>query len=240
MRASTLSPTTLNNSTTLLGKSTRIDPYYLITRVRFSFPTCIFFDLIVPSQNELGPLRVDFNSVRALDDPYSYELPGHPMDNEIIHAEFVKAPSVEVSMDSHMVSPAFFNIPGPMVGGSPMGLPADFSVQPTVWTVKVIKYGLLSRKEDTVEGGKRAINRKWRDWSVILTGSQLLLYRDPAWSLGLLARLSDLDQLTETSRVTMTRPDELLPLKDAIAVHDKSYTRVRVSRCEIIFLWLTF
>lgn len=41
MKISSLAPTSVNNSgSTLLGKTTRIDPYYLITRVRFrdSFP----------------------------------------------------------------------------------------------------------------------------------------------------------------------------------------------------------
>lgn len=149
------------------------------------------------------------------------------MDTQTIHDAFVKAPSVEVSMDNHMVSPAFFSIPSPMVGGSPMGIPADYATLNTVWNVKVIKFGLLSRKDDTVEGGKRAINRKWKDWCVVLTGSQLLLYRDPVASLGLLARLNDSDQDTPAPKVTLTRPDELLPLKDAIAVRDKLYIRVR-------------
>lgn len=149
------------------------------------------------------------------------------MDIEAIHADFVQAVSIEVNMDNHMVSPAFFSIPSPMVGGSPMGMSPDLASGSTIWAVKVIKYGLLSRKDDMVEGGKKAINRKWKDWGVILTGSQLLLYRDPAWCLSVLARLHDSEESLPTTHVTLLRPDELLPIKDAIAVRDDSYAKVR-------------
>lgn len=43
-------------------------------------------------------------------------------------------------------------------------------------TLKITKVGLLSRKEDLAEGGKKAASRKWRGWSVVLTGSQLLFF----------------------------------------------------------------
>lgn len=46
----------------------------------------------------------------------------------------------------------------------------------TVSSLKITKIGLLSRKEDLAEGGKKAASRKWRGWSVILTGSQLLFF----------------------------------------------------------------
>lgn len=47
---------------------------------------------------------------------------------------------------------------------------------PTLSSLKITKIGLLSRKEDLAEGGKKAASRKWKGWSVVLTGSQLLFF----------------------------------------------------------------
>lgn len=46
----------------------------------------------------------------------------------------------------------------------------------TVSNLKITKVGLLSRKEDLAEGGKKAASRKWKAWTVVLTGSQLLFF----------------------------------------------------------------
>lgn len=46
----------------------------------------------------------------------------------------------------------------------------------SVSSLKITKIGLLSRKEDLAEGGKKAASRKWKGWSVVLTGSQLLFF----------------------------------------------------------------
>jgi hypothetical protein len=96
-----------------------------------------------------------------------------------------------------------------------------------VWTLKVTKVGLLDRKDDTVEGGKKAINRKWKTWSVILTGSQILLFRDPSWATSLLAQPKTPEGRVVIPQASLFKPDELLSVKDAIAVFDKSYTKVR-------------
>jgi hypothetical protein len=42
--------------------------------------------------------------------------------------------------------------------------------------VRMTKVGLLTRKDDLLEGGKRGNWRKWKQWTVILTGSQLLFF----------------------------------------------------------------
>lgn len=42
-------------------------------------------------------------------------------------------------------------------------------------SLKIVKIGVLSRKEDFVQG-KKSASRKWKSWSVILTGSQLLFF----------------------------------------------------------------
>jgi hypothetical protein len=48
---------------------------------------------------------------------------------------------------------------------------------PTAVThIRMSKVGLLTRKDDLLEGGKKGNWRKWKQWTVILTGSQLLFF----------------------------------------------------------------
>lgn len=84
--------------------------------------------------------------------------------------------------------------------------------------------------EDLTEGGKKATNRKWKEWSVILTGSQILFFRDPAWALGLIAQAESSGGQVLSPHVSLLKPDELLSVKDAIAVHDITYAKVSAFR----------
>ena len=90
--------------------------------------------------------------------------------------------------------------------------------------LKVTKIGLLNRKDDVLEGGRRASNRKWKQWTVILTGSQLLFFRDPSSFLG--AQSVPADAQVTLPQTTMGKPDELMSVKDAVAVFDRSYAKV--------------
>lgn len=86
------------------------------------------------------------------------------------------------------------------------------------------------------ETGKK--NRKWKSWSVILTQSQLLFFKDPMWALTLLeqARVTsenDKDGQLLLPRMTHFKPDEVFPVKDCIAVFDKSFTTVSASKLSL-------
>ncbi|CAE6537533.1 unnamed protein product [Rhizoctonia solani] len=83
--------------------------------------------------------------------------------------------------------------------------------------IGVNKLGLLSRKDDLLEGGRRAASRKWRRWAVVLTGSQLLLFRETAWAL--------LDPRQPSAETSSLRPEEVVSLKDAIALYDVGYDK---------------
>lgn len=74
---------------------------------------------------------------------------------------------------------------------------------PTLSSLKITKIGLLSRKEDLAEGGKKAASRKWKGWSVVLTGSQLLFFVR-SYSLSSPAELTF--RLLAMSRRTPTGP----------------------------------
>ena len=92
--------------------------------------------------------------------------------------------------------------------------------------IKVTKVGSLLRKEDTVEGGRRAINRKWREWCILLTGSQLLFFRDSTWASNVQAQLAKSNGQVLLQQTSLPQPDEMLSVRDAIAVFDRSYTKV--------------
>ncbi|KAG6911839.1 hypothetical protein DXG01_000086 [Tephrocybe rancida] len=204
---------TIGTPITASMRTTKVDPYYLITN------------------NLLGPLRVDVETTIPRENPYSYDGTAGPWDEARLQQLFAKASRIEVSTvtDLGRVSPFFTK---GAVGGlaSPPGnngfiTPAPTSVQAAdTWTLKLTKVGLVNRKDDVLDGGKKAPNRKWKTWSVILTGSQLLFFRDPSWATSLHSLASQGNSLFPQS--ALFKPDELLSLRNAIAVYDKSYTRV--------------
>ncbi|KAJ1984234.1 hypothetical protein H4R34_000794 [Dimargaris verticillata] len=53
--------------------------------------------------------------------------------------------------------------------------------EPTVTVLRCAKEGFLVRKVDILENGKRAPVRTWKDFWVVLSGSQLLLFRNIDW-----------------------------------------------------------
>jgi hypothetical protein len=169
-------------------------------------------------------LRVPVEAYVPLESPYSYKGTGERWNEEELQRVFSRAAVIEVgAMETTKSSSPFFPVtvggmPGPMGAMGEILLPTN-----DVWTLKVTKVGLLDRKDDTVEGGKKAINRKWKTWSVLLTGSQLLLFRDSSWATSLLDSPEGHVVIPQES---LFKPDELLSVKDAIAVFDTSYTKV--------------
>lgn len=78
-----------------------------------------------------------------------------------------------------------------------------------------------------LDGGKRAGNRKWKECSVILTGSQLLFFRDASLALELIPQLRSSISQVLSSQLSLLNPEELLSVNDTIAVYDSSYLKVR-------------
>ena len=123
-------------------------------------------------------------------------------------------------------------MPNPPMGAN--ALPEYYPATGEVLTLKITKFGLLNRKDDVLEGGRRANNRKWKPWSVILTGSQLLLFRDPAWATTLLVKPETPNGQLLFPQTSLFKPDELLSVKDSIALYDKSYSKVLVD--ELVYI----
>ena len=75
---------------------------------------------------------------------------------------------------------------------------------------------------DVMDSRRRPLNRKWKEWRVILTGSQLLFFKD----LSLLSGVTEPD-LHEDPVLVHMKPDEVISLHDAIALFDHTYNMVR-------------
>ncbi|KAK0198688.1 hypothetical protein F5146DRAFT_1131651 [Armillaria mellea] len=193
----------------LLGKGNKVDPYYLI------------------SNNLLGALRVDVERYIPSSHPYFWEGTNGRWDDDELRSVFANAAAVEIVLDNRLTSP-FFGMgspPSPLIG--PLGgLPDSPSLMGEIYTLRVSKAGVLSRKDDTLEGGKKSTHRKWRPMSVILTGSQLLFFRDLTWAntLAFSSNSSSGNQVIYP-QATVFNPDESISVKDCIAVWDESYTK---------------
>lgn len=202
--------TQTGSSSTLLSKGSKIDPYFLITH------------------NLLDPLRIPIVDIVPLESPFSYTGAKPLWDEAELHRAFARATVIEIGgVDGQKGSSHLFGGTGAMPG-PPMGanaLPEYYPATSNVLTLKITKFGLLNRKDDVLEGGRRANNRKWRPWSVILTGSQLLLFRDPAWANTLLVKPESSDGQLLFPQTSLFKPDELISVKDAVAVYDKSYSK---------------
>lgn len=182
----------------------------------------------------LDPFRVPTENYVQWETPYSFLGTGNSWDDEEVRQAFTSATVIEVAKSVERMPPTgFFSLPvsgtvgTPLIAASSLHTATGALPEPSAvtrkdnWTLKVTKIGVLVRKDDTIEGGKRAPNRKWREWTVILTGSQLLFFRDPTWAETFLRQ----DEGAETPS-SLLRPDELLAVKDAVAVFDASYTKV--------------
>ncbi|KAI0053308.1 hypothetical protein FA95DRAFT_1674341 [Auriscalpium vulgare] len=201
------------SSVTLLGRVNKIDPYYLITK------------------NLLGPLRVDVDAYVPYENPYSHEGTGGRWDEAELRRAFAKAGVIEVGAADRRMSTSLFAV---SVGGLPSPY-ANFSAPPdllyptsgsdNVSALKVTKVGLLNRQDVTLEGGKRTVNKKWKEWSVILTGSQLLFFRDPIWANNLLDQATINNGQLLFPPVSLLKPDELVSVNDSVAVYDRAYNK---------------
>jgi len=181
------------------------------------------------------PFTIAVDDIIPPFDPYLYRGTLDNWDDVELSRTFSEAPYIEVREKS-----PFSEFPIPMhgltiggVGGVYLRTQVGPSSPPSedrksfdeIWTLKVTKAGLLFRKDDLIEGGKRSTNRKWKEWSVILTGSQLLFFRDPSLAPSLLAQATAGEDRCLLSPHMFLRPEEIVSLKDCVAVYDMSYTK---------------
>jgi hypothetical protein len=121
-----------------------------------------------------------------MSDPYSFTGTVPFFNATELHATFMNAPVLRVSLplkksSGDVLSPVslpYLSTAAPPTPATFNGLLSSADANGTTPTsnVRVTKVGLLSRKDDLVEGGKKVNWRKWKQWTVILTSSQLLFF----------------------------------------------------------------
>ncbi|KAJ3776936.1 hypothetical protein FB446DRAFT_233874 [Lentinula raphanica] len=203
-------PGNAGGGSTLLGKGNKVDPYYLI------------------SNNLLEPLRVDVEMYVPLMHPYTAEGTGGSWNEEELQRAFVNPDIIQMggSFDNSRAPPMspFFSSGGSTSGPFATGMVLSAPGTET-WRLKVTKVGSLKRKDDVLEGGKKASNRKWRTLSVVLTGSQLLFLRDPTWAISFLNQNEASNDSGFYSQSAIFTPNEVISVKNAVAVYDKTYLK---------------
>ncbi|EST09777.1 Sec7 domain protein [Kalmanozyma brasiliensis GHG001] len=213
--ASSMSTSLGSQSGAAANQRLKIDPYFLI------------------AQGRLGELRPDLEDLIPEDTPFSCTGSLPTFDVERLNSAFLHAPSIEIVTTK----------PAGEEPGAAAASPLD--VEEEVVSLKVTKVGVVNRKDDVSDGGKKGASRKWKTSGLLLTGSQLLLFKDVIWINALQSQILDqvghsllnngipsdedgADDVVEggvviTPRITYFRPDGVISLADAVAVKDQSY-----------------
>ncbi|KAM0747277.1 hypothetical protein T439DRAFT_98029 [Meredithblackwellia eburnea MCA 4105] len=208
-------------SSTTQKERAKVDPYNLIT------------------QDQTQELRVDVEAIIPAKSPFSFTGTTSFFNATTLHQAFARAPILQVTSRPRSKSSASSTQPPP--ASIPLAPTSSISTfappieKGSVSSLKITKIGLLSRKEDLVEGGKKSSSRKWKGWSVILTGSQLLFFKDPgvAGSLqhSIEAAAQSVDPPPDENSVlvfTTTvafKPDAVLSLASSAAIYDSTYSK---------------
>lgn len=198
-------------------------------------------------QGRLGQFHPNIEHLIPEDDPYSYTGTLERLHVGGLVRAYAASPSIEIAaarrpsatgMGSGGLSGSNGNPwTGPeMAGAAPLSSdPREMDQQGTV-TLRVFKVGIINRKDDVIDKGKRQ-SRKWKSCGMILSSSQLLFFRDLVWIDALHSQLGD--QLAATDpeerkrgivispKITNFKPDGVLSLGDAVAVMDGSYEKHR-------------
>ena len=109
----------------------------------------------------VGKLRLQAHKLVPVKNPYSYTGTVAFFDCSALHAAFAHAHMLEIPSSSRRPSDS---------------QDSHMSDREDSVNMKITKVGVLDRKDDLLEGGKKASSRKWRPWSVLLSGTQLLFF----------------------------------------------------------------
>ncbi|GAA5933388.1 uncharacterized protein JCM15063_001302 [Sporobolomyces koalae] len=219
----------------------KIDPYHFI------------------ATGQTARFRVDVESHIPFKSPFSYTGTTSFFNATSLHAIFARAPILRASARTRASSraqPAILTEGTPQSAAEMSATPTATSLagsplvptvstgtfiastardNPVVSSLKITKVGVLSRKEDLAEGGRKAASRKWKAWTVVLTGSQLLFFKDAHFAQSLQQSLDSAAASTQPrpddghvlvfTLQTPFKPDAVLSLANTAALFDTTYRR---------------
>lgn len=174
-------------------------------------------------------MKGDVEKLIPVETPFRSQGNGQRINDRELQAVFSNAQLVQVEVPEKR--PLFaMSVSGnvvPRSSGDSMtkGTAPPDSPSRNILTLKTVKIGVLNRKDDITGRGKRSAVRKWKAWTVLLTTSQIMFFRD----IEMKDRLPGLiEASSEEQSVSgnVFKPDDILPLKDSIALYDSSYVKV--------------
>lgn len=173
------------------------------------------YDLIVGGQ--LGSLRVDVERYIPPESPFSCMGTRQFLDVDRLQKAFANAHPLQfVKSRPRRKSLTLTGV---------VERPTTPVPKEEIATIKITKVGLLGRKEDHLNGNsRRTIRRGWKNWSVVLTGAQLLFFKDTIWALTLVEKIRSANGESQAAQTTAFQPDEVMSVKDTVAIYDRSYT----------------
>ncbi|CAG8704567.1 15211_t:CDS:2, partial [Racocetra persica] len=161
---------------------------------------------------DFTPLLKDIVPVENI---YSYKGTLPELDTVSIHRAFVTAHTVRVTGVRTR-------------GNSESFSPTSSSIHPSdddedTFLLKITKAGRLGRKTDMIEGGKTTgFARSWKQFGVVLSGSQLMFFKDDAWFNN---NIPNLNYPMKSTVIPTLKPDVIIMTVDSVAVYDKSYKK---------------
>ncbi|CAI2174280.1 9939_t:CDS:2 [Funneliformis geosporum] len=182
----------------LLDRSSCIknDPYFVIKHnIRTDYTPSI--EHIVPSEN-----------------PFSYKGTLPEFDTVSIHRAFTTAHTIRITGVRTQRNSESFN----QISSSIHPLGDDEGS----FLLKITKAGKLCRKVDLLEGKKSGVIRNWSQYGIILSGSQIMMFKDDEWFN---SKISDLKDPSKSTILPTLKPDVILMTSDSVALYDKSYTK---------------
>ncbi|KAM0786349.1 hypothetical protein ACM66B_001821 [Microbotryomycetes sp. NB124-2] len=194
------------------------------------------------ASGEYRNLRLDIASVIPERSPFSYTGTTSFFDATSLHKQFALAPVLQIVGRARSKSSASSGPVSAETNGAELTpVPSNTTYVPMsrrdtaengiLSSIKVTKIGTLSRKEDLIEGGRKSSSRKWKGWTVILTSSQLLFFKDaPIWAALLQQEIEKCstkvgDQVPVFTIQAPFKPDAVLSLAHIAAVYDSTYSK---------------
>ncbi|KAK4050285.1 hypothetical protein OIV83_003606 [Microbotryomycetes sp. JL201] len=194
------------------------------------------------ASGEYRNLRLDIASVIPQRSPFSYTGTTSFFNATSLHRQFALAPVLQVTGRVLSKSSASSGRGSSDLAGADLTpVPSNTTYVPVprnqtdregiLASIKVTKIGTLNRKEDLAEGGRKSSSRKWKGWTVILTSSQLLFFKDaPTWATLLLQEVANRpekagDQVQIFSIQAPFKPDAVLSLAHTAAIYDSTYSK---------------
>jgi len=174
-------------------------------------------------------LRVNVEEYIPLENRYSYRDNSGVWNEEDMHKIFINAGVIEVAGSDKRMSTLGFAL---NFGGTAATHPNSRQNSTSTYSphqasvLRVVNVGLLKRRDISLDFGRRVKAGKWRLWSVILTNSQLLFFRDQAWATSLQEQMRYRNKRILVPPVPLLKPDEVLSLKDSVALHNRSHDKV--------------